>query len=253
MKPDSRSLLVETPTKTSKNSKRELIGEGEGKSFYHSRKPDLIIQEFTTPAPEGGRKGSRGRDLSTLRNEISAYLFGYIEGFHIPTHYVSKLSPTAMVVRRMESIPLTMRIYNTCSGSLMKRFGLREGTSLDFPIIEHYYHAGRKPATWMNEYHMYALSIVTPDELKQMNRLASKVNAVLRGLCERRKFIVADLQLAFGRFNDQILLGDELSPVTCHFVDASPDRKRDEDRYSPDQDNAVEMFSELYHRLKLKV
>ena len=216
MKHDSRSSLVETPTKLTRASKGQLIGEGEGKAIYHSQKPDLVIQEFTSGSTEGGKKGSRAKDLNALRNEISSYLFGYIEGFHIPTHFVSKLSATSMVVRRTDNIPMTMRIYNACSGSLMKRLGLRERTSLDFPIIEHFYTAGKRSPTWMNEYHMYALNIVTPEELKQINRLASKVNAVLRGLCDRRKFFVADLQLGFVRFKEQILIGDELSPVTCH-------------------------------------
>ena len=135
---------------------------------------------------------------------------------------------------------------------MQKRFGLRENTPLDFPIMEHFYKNGRKSPAWMNEYHMYALNIVTPEELKHINRLASKVNAVLRGLCDRRKFFIVDLQLAFGKFRDQIIVADELSPVTCHFIDVSKDTKRDRDRFSPDQENAVEAFSELYHRLKLK-
>jgi phosphoribosylaminoimidazole-succinocarboxamide synthase len=43
-----------------------------------------------------------------------------------------------MVVKRTDNIPMTMRIYNTCTGSLMKRLGLRERAPLDFPIIEHF-------------------------------------------------------------------------------------------------------------------
>lgn len=252
MKQESRSLLLDLPTKAGKPSKRELIGEGDGKSFYHSEKPDLIIQEFRSLQFEEKKKYSKAKDLSSLRNEISSYLFGYVEGFHIPTHFVSKLSSTAMVVRRAEMIPLNLRIYNSCPEPMLKRFGLLEGTSLDFPILEHFYRNGRRAPSWMNEYHMYALNIVTPDELIQINRLASKVNAVLRGLCDRRKLFIADLQLAFGRFKDQIILGDELSPVTCHFIDVANDGKREQDRFSPDQENSVEAFSELYQRLKLK-
>ncbi len=245
-------MLVQTPPKVTKPAKRELIGEREGKTLYHSEKPDLIIQEFRTAPTEETKRSSRVKDVSALRNEISSYLFGYIEGFHIPTHFVSKLSATAMVVRRLDMIPLVLRIYNTSTGLLLKRFGLKEGSMLDFPILEHFYSVGRKQPVWVNEYHMYALAIVSPDELRQINRIASKVNAVLRGLCDRRKLAVADLQLAFGRFKDQIVLGDELSPFTCHFLDLARAGKREQDRYLPDQDHAVEAFSELYHRLKLK-
>lgn len=251
MKHDSQPALVEAPPKTTKTIKREFISEREGKTLYHSGKPDLLIQEFKTA--EETKRSTRVKDVSALRNEISSYLFSYIEGFHIPTHFVSKLSSTAMVVRRLEMIPLVLRVYNTSTGILLKRLGLKEGSVLEFPILEHFYGHGRKPPTWVNEYHIYALNIVSPDELRQINRVASKVNAVLRALCDRRKLTIADLQLAFGRFRDQIVLGDELSPFTCHFLDLSREGKREQDRFLPDQEHAVEAFSELYHRLKLKV
>ena len=252
MKEETRTLVLETPARALKRSKGDLIEEADGKSYYHSEKPDFIIQEFKSPRPEEGKRPAKSKDLSSLRNEISSYLFSYIEGFHIPTHFVSKLSATAMVIRRTEFIPMTLRVYNVGTGALQKRFGLSDAATIEFPIIEHFYKNGRKPPVWMNEYHMFAMNIVTPDELKQIHRLTSKVNAVLRGLCDRRKLLLADLQLAFGRLKDQLVVADELSPYTCHFVDRSGPEKVDDGRYSPDQDNAVEMFSDLYHRLKLK-
>jgi len=135
----------------------------------------------------------------------------------------------------------------------MKRFGMKGLTTLDFPVIEHYYTIGRRLPQWINEYHAYALHLLTPEEYKQINRIASKVNAVLRGLCDRRQLFVANVQLVFGRFKGQIVVGDELSPFTCHFWDVSQKDKSDQDRYLPDRQDAVDMFSELYGRLMLKV
>lgn len=252
MKIISQSLPTEPPPKIARSGKRELMYEREGKTFYSSEKPDFIIQTFSNGTEEG-KKHSRVRQMNALRNEISSYLFEYVKEYHIPTHFVSKLSSIEMVVKRLEMIPLIVRIYNSCNGALLKRLSLREGTVLDFPVIEHFYANGRKTPTWVNEYHMYALNVVTPEELKQINRIASKVNAVLRDLCDRRNLFVADLQLAFGRFKDQVVLGDELSPVTCHFLDVAKGAKREQDRFLPDQERAVEIFTELYHRLKLKV
>ena len=247
-------MLVEPADKTGTSEKRELIGQREGKNLYLSEKPDLIIQEFlVTSAGEQDTLSLDAQQVSALRNEISSYLFEYMEGFHIPTHYVGKLSPTAMVIKRTEMIPLTVRVYNTGSGSLMKRFGMKASVALEFPVMEHYYTGGRRPPQWINEYHAYALHLLTPEEYKQVNRLASKVNAVLRGLCDRRLLFIANLQLVFGRFKDQIVVGDELSPFTCHFWDVTQKGKPDQDRYLPDQQNSTDAFSELYGRLMLKV
>ncbi|HEV8538763.1 MAG TPA: phosphoribosylaminoimidazolesuccinocarboxamide synthase [Bacteroidota bacterium] len=243
-------MVVDSDDKVTTSQKRERIGEREGKTLYHSERPDLIIQEFMEDTP--GTNGRQG-EISALRNEISSYLFEYIEGFRIPTHFVSKHSTTAMVVKRIEMIPLTVRVYNAGSGSLMKRFGIKTNSILDFPVIEHYHTGGKRAPQWINEYHTYAFNLLSPEEYKQINRIASKVNAVLRGLCDRRQLFVANLQLAFGRYKDQIVLGDELSPFTCHFWDVTQRGNPDQERYIPDRENATEAFSELYGRFILKV
>ena len=246
MKQDALPQATEAPAKVIKAEKRQLIEEKEGKSFYHSERPDLIIQEFKDYSTNG--VSEHAQELSELRNEISSYLFEYIEGFRIPTRFVSKMSTTAMVVKRTEMMPLIVRVYNS-----NKRFGMKSSAALEFPVIEHYYTGGRRGPQWFNEYHAYAFNLMVPEEYKQVNRLASKVNAVLRGLCDRRELYVASLQLAFGKYKDQIVLGDELSPLTCHFWDVAKKDRIDQDKFLPDQGSASEAFRELYGRFMLKV
>ncbi len=254
MKHEAPTLLVDTPGKSSTTQKREVIGEREGITLYHSEKPDLIIQEFREASSgEHGKSSLSTQEIHALRNDISSYLFEYIEGFRIGTHFVSKFSTTAMVVKRTEMMPLIVRVYNSGSGSLFKRFGTKNNSALEFPVIEHYFIGGRRGPQWINEYHAYAFNLLTPEEYKQINRIASKVNAVLRGLCDRRQLYIANLQLAFGKYKDQIILGDELSPFTCHFWDVAQKGKTDQDRFLPDQDHAVDAFRELYGRLMLTV
>ena len=236
-----------------RSGKRELFYEGRGKNLYHSEKPDLIIQEFKNGETAEGKKETRSKELSALRNKISSYLFKYLDGFHLPTHFVSKISETEMLVKRLEIIPLTIKIYNLASGTLTKRFGIKEGAILNFPVIEHYQKSGDRNATWVNEYHMYAFGIATPEELKQINRIASKVNAVLRGLCDRRQLMLADLQLEFGRYKGQVVLCDELSPFTCHFLDLSIENKSTRTRFFPEQDDLPDAYAALSDRLELKV
>src|SRR5213596_889358 len=134
MKQESQTLSGEFPGKAMVTARGELIEEREGKALYHSEKPDLIIQEFR----ENGKAATKktAHNLGTLRNQISSYLFEYVEGYHIPTHYVSQMSPSAMVVKRLKMFPLTVRMYNTAGGALSKRYGLKEGTRLEYPVIE---------------------------------------------------------------------------------------------------------------------
>ena len=253
MRQHSQPLLDDLTPKNVRSGRRELLYEGEGKILYHSDQPGFIIQEFKQVPSAEGKKDGRAKELCALRNQISSYLFKYLEGFHIPTHFVNRISDSEMLVRRLEIIPLTIKIYNTAVGALTKRFNLKEGAILEFPIIEHYSKGNERNVSWVNEYHVYAFGIATPEEFKQLNRIASKINAVLRGLCDRRQLMLADLQLEFGRHKGQIVLADELSPSTCRFLDLATENKNERDRFSPDREKAEESYAALRDRLELKV
>jgi len=253
MREETQVLVEEKPKRVSKSGRRELIGERAGKCFYHSEKSDHIIQEFTTSSPENGKKKISTKELCALRNDISSYLFEYLNGFRIPSHFVSKLTDTEMMIKQTEYIPITVKVYNYANGTLVKRFSLKERIALEFPVIEHFYALSNGTPSWVNEYHLYMLGVVTPEEFKQINRIASKTNAVLRGLCDRRHLVLADLQLGFGRHKGQILLSDELSPFTCHFIDSATNGHREKDRFLPDREDAIQSLSELRDRLKLKI
>ena len=59
-----------------------------------------------------------------------------------------------------------------------------------------------------------------------------------------------DFKLEFGKFDQAILLGDEISPDTCRFWDADTDQKLDKDRFRRDLGDVEEAYQEMYERLK---
>jgi phosphoribosylaminoimidazole-succinocarboxamide synthase len=252
MKITAQGAADEAPPKPVKNGKRELFCERQGKQYYHTDKPDLLIQEIRLNGAAPARKKPKTHDVATLRNEISAYLLEYVEGFHIPTYFVSKLSPTEMTVRKTDAIPLAVRVYNRGDNGLAARFGLHAKKELEFPVIEHFFEANGAGTPWVNEYHVSAFGIATPEEMKQINRISSKVNAVLRGLCDRRQLGLADLALAFGRYKGQVILAEELSPATCRFIDHAAEQNPD--RFSAGQNGFdAESLADLRDRLRLTV
>lgn len=230
---------------------RELLYEGSSKNLYQTDRPEFLIQEFKNDSAEGKKKG-KTKGVGTLKNEISSYLFEYLEGFQIPTHFVKQLSETEMMVKRLEIIPVVVKVFNVATGYLAKRFAVKEGTNLTLPVVEHFYKNEELGNPWLNEFHVYAFSLATPDELKILNRLASKVNAVLRALCDRRDLILASITLEFGRHKGQIVLGDEVSPATCLFWNKSGSSKLDRDAFRLDRPNAEELLIELRNRIQRK-
>jgi len=245
-------LHGEMEGKVAKPGTPTLISTRQGKYLYQSDTPEHCIQVFHSNGSENGKKRPKPQDVDILRNQISAYLFEYVEGYHIPTHFVNKLGPAEMLVKWLDPIPLTVRIYNNSHPELMQRLGYPGTTPLEYPVIEHYYTKDQGQPGWVNEFHVFALGIATPEEFKQINRIASKVNAVLRGLCERRQLHLAEINMEFGRHNGQVLLGSEISPMTCRLFDMSIPDPGQRDRFRLTGENPVPALSELCDRLMLK-
>lgn len=245
--------LVETKSESVNSWKPETVIQGRAKKFLASDRPDVLIQTFMLNGADDNKRRLARSTIPSLRNDISSYLFEYLEGYRVPTHYIRKISGTEMMVKRLDMIPLLVTLYNVAGGPLAQRFGLQEGKSLDFPVIEHYYRDGKGNTEWLNEHHLYAFNILPPDDLRQINRLVTKVNAVIRGLCDRRQLLLASIRLEFGRHKGQIAIADELSPHTCHFLDLGTQNAEARDRFHPDHSNAEETFAELRDRLQLKL
>jgi phosphoribosylaminoimidazole-succinocarboxamide synthase len=234
--------------------KRELIYEGRAKKLYQTERPELIVQEFSDDASFfDGKKKAKVKNKGALNNQISSYLFEYLEGYHIPTHFVQQLSECEMLVKRLEIIPFEVVARNTASGSLSASYGLKDGIDLPHAILEHYLKGDHLPRPLLNEYHVLAMGLATPEELKLVNRMASKVNVVLKSFFERRSLKLVDFTLEFGRQSGKILLGDEISPDTCRLWDTKTGKKFDVEHPEQDLDGVRGIYEEIRDRVFTKV
>ena len=58
-----------------------------------------------------------------------------------------------------------------------------------------------------------------------MRDLSLKTNTVLRGIFDEVNLELVDFKLEFGRFNGEIVLGDEFSPDGCRLWDKTTGKK----------------------------
>lgn len=188
---------------------------GRTKRFLPSDREGCLVQEFRDRGVNGN--GS-GHSRAALTNEVSAYLFEYLNGYRIPTHFLGKVSATGMLVRHLRMLPFRVVIWNVASGDYAKRFGLHGGMELRTPVIEHYWKAAGRE-TMVNEFHVYSLGLATPEQFRTVNRLTSRINIVLRSFLERRGLKLHSVALEFGIADGQMMVGDEISPRTCTFAD----------------------------------
>lgn len=86
-----------------------------------------------------------------------------------------------------------------------------------------------------------------------MTELTFQVNEVLTRLFRDADMLLVDFKLEFGRYQDDLLLGDEFTPDGCRIWDAKTREKLDKDRFRRNLGNVVEAYEEVAHRLGVPV
>lgn len=230
--------------------KKKKLYEGKSKKLYALDDSDQLIQEFKDDAAIFERtKAEVIKGKGIINKDISAYLFEYLEGFHIPTHFVKDLGGREMLIRRLEMIPVEVVMRNIAAGNLCERYGLEKGKELNSPIMEFYLKNDERHDPMINQTHIVAFQLATMDEVRMIERMTSKINAVLKSFFLRRNLSLVDFKLEFGRHKNKILLGDEVSLDTCRIWDVSPETKQNNERFGIDQRIAENTYEELRKRI----
>jgi phosphoribosylaminoimidazole-succinocarboxamide synthase len=102
----------------------------------------------------------------------------------------------------------------------------------------------------VNDYHIQAIGIATPEEVEKITEMAFKINDVLSKFMLTKGIILVDFKLEFGKTPDgRIILADEISPDTCRLWDATTHEKLDKDRFRRDMGKVEDAYIEVVRRL----
>ncbi|MFQ5851768.1 MAG: phosphoribosylaminoimidazolesuccinocarboxamide synthase [Candidatus Binatia bacterium] len=230
--------------------RREALYEGKAKILYATDDPHQAIQFFKDDATAfNALKRGTINEKGVMNNAISEVLFRLLEAEGVPTHFVRRLSNREMLVRKLEMIPVEAVMRNVVAGSLAKRFGLAEGTSILMPVLEYYYKSDPLGDPMINEFHIRALKLATDGEMKEIETLCFRVNEILKDFFDRRNLILVDFKLEFGRYQGRILLADEICPDTCRLWEKVTLEKLDKDRFRRDLGGVEEAYQEVCRRV----
>jgi len=227
-----------------------MLYEGKAKKIYATETPDVVWVEYKDAATafNGLKKGTIA-EKGIYNNKISAIFFTLLEQHGIPTHFVELLSDREMLVKHVSIIPVEVVVRNIAAGSLAKRLGLAEGTPLAKTVLEYYYKDDALGDPLINDYHIAALNLATPDQMAQIATLALKINTILRERLDACNLELVDLKLEFGLHQGKIVLADEISPDTCRFWDKTTHEKLDKDRFRRDLGKVEDAYQEVLRRL----
>ena len=232
--------------------KREQLYEGKAKKVYATDDPDLVIVSYKDDATAfNGQKKGTIAGKGVINNRMSNYLFKRLEEKGIPTHFVEELSDRETVVKHVQIVPLEVIVRNVAAGSFAKRLGVEEGRQLLCPTLEFSYKNDDLGDPFINDYYALALGLATREEIDQITKMAVAVNGIFKEFFEQAGVLLVDFKLEFGRFKDQIVLADEISPDTCRFWDIETHEKLDKDRFRRDMGGVEEAYQEIFSRIGL--
>jgi phosphoribosylaminoimidazole-succinocarboxamide synthase len=224
--------------------------EGKAKKVYATDNPDefLVYYKDDATAFNGVKKGTI-LNKGVLNNKISAFFFELLSKHGIPNHFVKLVSDREMLVKKLDILAIEVVTRNIAAGSLAKRIGWEEGRKLPMPVVELYYKNDDLGDPLINEYHARAMGLANDEQLKAIQELGLKINAILSAYLKEKKLELIDFKLEFGMHNGQLLLGDEISPDTCRFWDSETGQKLDKDRFRRDLGDVEEAYKEVLYRL----
>lgn len=230
---------------------REMLYEGKAKKVFATEDPDLLIVSYKDDATAfNGKKKGTITGKGAINNRVTNYMMQRLEEAGIPTHFVEELNDRDTVVKKVEIVPLEVIIRNISAGSFAKRYGVEEGIPFENPTIEFSYKNDDLDDPLINEYHIQALKLATPEEVDTIKQMAFKVNEVMKEFFIQRKVELVDFKLEFGKTSDgTIVLADEISPDTCRFWDADTHEKLDKDRFRRDLGNVEDAYDEMLKRI----
>ncbi|MDR7867500.1 MAG: phosphoribosylaminoimidazolesuccinocarboxamide synthase [Sporomusaceae bacterium] len=228
----------------------QMLYEGKAKKVYATENPDEYLVYFKDDATAfNGEKKGTILNKGILNNKISTFFFDLLGKNGVPHHFVRMVSDREMLVKKLTILPIEVVMRNIAAGSLAKRIGWEEGRKLPQPVVELYYKNDELGDPLINEYHAKAMGLADDAQLKAIQELGLKINAILSQYLKEKKLELIDFKLEFGLHNGQLLLGDEISPDTCRFWDSETGQKLDKDRFRRDLGDVEDAYKEVLFRL----
>lgn len=230
--------------------KLNMLYEGKAKKVYQTENEDLYIVDYKDDATafNGLKKGSiAGKGV--INNKMTNIIFQYLAQNGIENHFVKELSDRETLVKKVEIVPLEVIVRNIAAGSFSQKYGVEEGTQLNNAILEFSYKNDALGDPMINDMQITAIGIATVQELKTITESALKINELLKKFFIERDIILVDFKIEFGKYQNRIILADEISPDTCRLWDANTKQKLDKDRFRRDLGGVEEAYEEVWKRI----
>lgn len=228
----------------------EHLYSGKAKSLFQTEDPNQLIMQFRDQLTAfDGKKKAECIGKGIYNNKINAHLMSYLETKDIKVHFSEKLDDRRSLVRRLSMIKLEFILRNRAAGSICSRLGLPKGQKFSQPIAETCLKSDELGDPLINDSHIELLS----HSLQLVNdarEIALNINNHLVKLFNEAEIELIDLKLEFGLdHNNQLCLGDEISPDSCRLWDKTSHTPLDKDLFRFDLGDLLDGYKLVAERL----
>jgi len=230
----------------------DLIHEGKVKRvFQDPDSSERVIIEFADTVTAGdGEKKEEFTGKGAVACDMTHYLFGFLEGKGIDTHYVKKLTDNQLLCKKVEIFPIEVVCRNIAAGSFCRRYGTEKGTKLTEPLVEFFVKDDAYHDPLITADAIIRLGLAKREDLDFLRSIALSVNYYLGELLKQRNLVLVDFKLEFGRTEKgTIVLSDELSPDTFRIWDSSA-TSMDKDVFREDKGDLVATYIKVFDEMK---
>ena len=237
----------------------KIVYEGKAKILYNGLEPKTLIQHFKDDATaNNAEKHAIIKSKGILNNFISEYLMNKIELCGVPTHFIKRINDRQQLIKKVKIIPVELVVRNKATGSIVKRYGIKESLQFNKPLIEFFYKNDSLGDPLLNENHILEFDWAKPNELEIMKSYALKINKILKDIFNNIKIDLIDFKVEFGRIKDNkntdiIILADEISPDNCRLWDTNTKKRLDKDIFRKDLGDLIDGYQEVVSRLGIKI
>ena len=230
------------------------ITTGKAKSLYTTNDEQYLVMEFRDDTSAfDGKKTAALENKGKVNNQFNAFIMEFLSTKEINTHFIKLLSNNESLVRNLDMFPIECVVRNRATGSLCKRLGIEDGYILETPLFEFFLKDDDLGDPLINNNHIISFGWATKEELGVMQSITLKVNEILVDFFSEANLLLIDFKLEFGKFKDQIMLGDEFTPDGCRLWDKDTLNKMDKDRFRQDLGNVIETYGEVADRLGMQI
>ncbi|MBF1677246.1 MAG: phosphoribosylaminoimidazolesuccinocarboxamide synthase [Scardovia wiggsiae] len=237
--------------------KLSQLYEGKAKKLFTTENTEVLWVEYLDQATAGnGARKEQIKGKGRLNNRITAVIFNELAYRGIASHFISQISDTEQLVRRMEMFPLEIIMRNIAAGSFARRYGRDEGTLLSRPVLELCLKNDTLGDPFINTDDAIALDLATRDQLDIISAKAREINHALTAIFNDINVTLVDFKIEMGHTSDgTILLADEITPDTCRLWDTAKTAEGhvehlDKDLFRRDMGNIIPAYEEILGRLE---